>query len=850
MGQGKIALEAIIPKMNPTMATNKFWNNWTITTRISLVISLGVIASILVIVAGAVTFLKKEYLTTFGKQQLTMVQAFALYMDADLKSKLRALTVVADVAPPEVMRDSSTAQTFLATRTGLVSLLDDGLMILTTDGRLLAETPVISQERLGKDYSSHSFFQQAQQAGRPVISEPFLSSKPGARPIVEFIAPLRDREGIVCGYLSGGLTLSGDNALGNIARRTLGNSGYFYVYSQDRTILIHHDTSRILQKDVPVGANRLFDRAVDGFDGSGDGQGRPNAVGARDAGQGRPSVASAKDGAGATGVSGVTTNARGLDVMASFQPLQAAPWILTANLPMKEVLTPFHTTQKTVIITISICGLGVILFSIWLLIRFMAPLNRFIGHIQECGEEFLSFEGKSGPEVTRLTTTFNQMLGRIQESQAEIAANEELQRTLLNASPDIIYVKDAAGRWLLANEAALALFQLQGVAFQGKNDAELAADSPFRGGALVSALSDEKAWQQDRARTTERILRLTDQEDRTFEVYKAPLFYPDGHRKAMVIIGHDITARKKNEANIRKLSQAVEQSPVTIIITDIDGNIEFVNPAFTKLTGYTFAEALGKNPNILKSDRNTPETYTQLWQTISQGKVWEGEFFNKKKNGEEFTEHAIISPIFNEYGKITHYMAIKEDITARKQSEEIIWRQANFDSLTRLPNRRSFLYRLEKTIPAAQRDNSSLVLMFLDLDYFKEVNDTLGHDLGDILLIEAAQRIRACVRETDIVSRFGGDEFVLLLTNIHLDEEIDKVSRKIINTLNQVFYLKDKEAHISASIGVTICPQDGNDVITLLKNADRAMYLAKNAGRNCWRSFADVLNEADTKKNH
>lgn len=788
------------------MVNIRFWKNRTIITRIGTVISLGVITSILVIVIGAVSFLKKEYLTTFGKQQFTTVQSLALSLDADLASKLKAIMVVAEVTSPETLLDISSAQRFLSNRTGILSLFDDGLIILSAEGRLLAEMPFISEERQEKDYSSSPFFQQVKNGARPLISEPFFSIKPGQRPIIEFMAPIHGAKGEVSGYLCGGLTLNGDNALGNIAKRKVGNSGYFYVYSLDRTILIHRNTNRIMQKDVTPGANRLFDLAIEGFDGSGE-----------------------------------TINSRGVHAMASFQHLQAAPWILAANIPMNEVLAPFHTTQKMVIVTISICGLSVILFCVWSLFRFMAPLNRFIAHIQECGEEYSSFEHEGGPEVTRLTTIFNQMLSRMKESQAELRFNEELQRTLLNTSPDIICFKDAEGHWLLANEAAIALFQLQGVDFQGKKDAELAADSPFCHNALVSsAISDEKTWKHGGALTSEEVFRTPDQEDRIFEVYRAPLFHPDGRRKAMVIIGRDISARKKNEESIHKLSQAVEQSPITIVITDTQGNIEFVNPEFTRHTGYTFAEALGKNPRILKSGETPPEAYTQLWQTISAGKKWEGEFYNKKKNGDHFIEHAIISPIFNLSGEITHYMAIKDDITARKQSEEIIWQHANFDALTQLPNRRLFFYRLQNAIDFANRDNSSFALLFLDLDHFKEVNDSLGHDYGDLLLIEAARRIQACVRKTDTIARFGGDEFVLLLINIKHDVGIEKVTEKIIKALNKPFHLNNEVACISASIGVATCPQDTTDLNTLLKNADQAMYLAKDAGRNCWRSFTDV----------
>ena len=659
------------------MVTIKFWKNWTIATKIGTVISTGVIAAILVIAIGTGSFLKKEYLRIYGKQLATTVQAFAMYLDDDLATKLKALTVVARIVPPEALIDSPSAQRFLATRTGLPTLFDDGVMILSAEGKLLAEIPFISQERIGTDYSLSPYFQQASKEQRPLISAPFYSIKAGQRPIIQFMAPIHDaNKQKIIAYLCGGLTLTGDNVLGNIARRKVGDSGYFYIYTQDRTILIHQDSSRMMKRDVPVGANRLFDLALQGFDGSGE-----------------------------------SVTSKGLHAMASFQHLKVAPWILAANSPMKEVLAPFYVIQWLIILTISICGTGILLFSWWSLFRFMAPLHRFINHMKEYEGEHFPCERDGGPEVTLIATMFNQMIARL----------------------------------------------------------------------------------------------------------------------------------KKDEAQIRKLSLAVEQSPISIVITDTHGTIEFVNPQFTKLTGYTPEEALGENPRFLKSEKTPPEVYSQLWQTISSGKTWEGELYNKRKNGEQFIEHAIISPILNKNGDITHYMAIKEDISAQKLSEETIWRQANFDSLTQLPNRSFLLACLQDAIHHTKREHSSLALLFLDLDHFKEVNDTLGHDYGDILLIEAARRIVICVRDTDTVARFGGDEFVLLLTNINSEKGLGKVTAKIITTLNEPFYLKNEVAHVSASIGVTTCPEDGTDINILLKNADLAMYLAKDAGRNCWRSFTDVL---------
>lgn len=814
MGQKRKQLFVIIYKINLTMFINKLWKNWTIGTRIGVVLSTGILFSALIICAGINVFFKNEHLATFSKQQFTTVQAYAMYLDGDLANKLKVITAVADAVPADTLLESSAAQQFLSAHTGTQALFDDGLMILSADGILLAEIPFATQDRQDKDYSSYPFFQQARTIGRPVISEPFFSTKPGRRPIIEFMTPIHDDAGKISAYLCGGLTLNGDNALGNIARKKIGDNGFFYIFAKDRTILVHHDPTRTMHKDIPPGANRLFDLALQGFNGSQE-----------------------------------TINSNGLPLIASFRHLQAAPWILAANTPTHDALAPFRTSQNLVFLTIILSTVGMFLLCWWALFLFMAPLHRLIAHLNEVPSD--SGKHDSSPEVRQLCTAFQQQSAKIESGLTELSASKELHHTLLDTTSDIICMKDAHGHWLLANEAMLTLLQLQDIPYQGKIDSDLALYRPlYHDFFLASATSDNQTWELGGILTTEEIICTADNIARIFEVTRTPIFHPDGRRKTLVIIGRDITARKSNEESIRKLSRAVEQSPVSIIITDAQGNIEFVNPHFTRLTGYTKEEILGRNPRVLKTNLNPPETYAKLWKTISSGKVWEGEFCNKKKNGELFTEHAIISPILNDAGEITHYIGIKEDITARKQSEETIWRQSNFDSLTQLPNRRLFLYRLENAIPYTKRDTSSLALLLLNLDHFKEINDTLGHDYGDLLLIEAAQRIQSCVRETDTVARFGGDEFILLLTNIQINISVDKVAGKIIAALNQPFFLNNEIVHISASIGVTICPEDSIFVSTLLQNANRAMYQAKKDGRNYWKSYTQVQQEAAQKEQH
>ena len=311
-----------------------------------------------------------------------------------------------------------------------------------------------------------------------------------------------------------------------------------------------------------------------------------------------------------------------------------------------------------------------------------------------------------------------------------------------------------------------------------------------------------------------------------------------------IAIVQNITERIQAQKKLLLLSRAVENSPATVIITDLKGTIEYVNKKFTTTTGYSFDEAIGQNPRILKSGKQAGDFYAQLWKTILAGNEWHGEIYNKKKNGEIFLEQVSISPIMGERGTISNFVAVKEDITDKRKSEEVIWRQANFDELTGLPNRRMFRDRMEQELKKANRAGLPVALMFIDLDHFKEINDTLGHDMGDLLLVEAACRIADCVRVTDIVARLGGDEFTVLLAELDDIGSVERIATSITQKLAAPFRLKNEVSYVSASIGITLYPNDADTIEGLFKNADQAMYVAKNQGRNRHGYFTHAMQEA------
>ena len=305
----------------------------------------------------------------------------------------------------------------------------------------------------------------------------------------------------------------------------------------------------------------------------------------------------------------------------------------------------------------------------------------------------------------------------------------------------------------------------------------------------------------------------------------------------------DITARKLAEVQQRLAALVYSSVNVAIMVVDINDSIVAINPAFTELTGYSEKESIGHQPKIFKLGRHEADFYQSMRASLDSSGQWKGEIWNRRKNGEFFLEWMSISTVYDEYGAVKQRVGMFFDITDQKMAEQTIWQHANFDSLTGLPNRRMFYERLEQDIRKAQNTDALLALMFLDLDHFKEVNDTLGHDIGDLLLKEAAQRVSSSVRSADTVARLGGDEFTLILTTTEGTAVIDRIANDILAKLAQPFQLDGEKVYISASIGITLYPEDTLDIQTLIKNADQAMYSAKRHGRNRYHYFTPLMQE-------
>ena len=319
-------------------------------------------------------------------------------------------------------------------------------------------------------------------------------------------------------------------------------------------------------------------------------------------------------------------------------------------------------------------------------------------------------------------------------------------------------------------------------------------------------------------------------------------------RQANEALKAEIVEHAKAEAALKLAASVFDNTMDGVMITDTAGSILSVNPAFTAITGYSAAEAIGRQPSLLHSDHHGPDFYRELWAVLQREGRWDGEIWNRRKNGEAYLEWLSIGMVAGDDGQPLRYVGVFNDITELRKKDEHIRHLAFHDPLTGLPNRALLLDRLEHGLAFAERAAERLGVMFLDLDRFKHVNDSLGHNIGDALLQEVARRLGQSLRQSDTVARTGGDEFVILLEHVDEPEACANLAKKIIASLCAPMVLGGHTLQVGASIGIACFPDDGADVITLMKHADAAMYAAKSAGRATFAFFEASLNSAAVKR--
>lgn len=310
-----------------------------------------------------------------------------------------------------------------------------------------------------------------------------------------------------------------------------------------------------------------------------------------------------------------------------------------------------------------------------------------------------------------------------------------------------------------------------------------------------------------------------------------------GRAKGTMLIGDDLTDLHHEQEQTSLYVRAFEATDHAILVTDLRGTTLSVNQAFTKLTGYSREEAVGSNPKILQSGRHDQAFYQAMWTSVLTTGHWHGDLWDRHKDGSIYSKYLSISAIKNPAGELTHFIGIFYDNSERKTIEQRLEHLAHYDALTGLPNRSLLRDRMEQAVERAIRLETKVAMFYLDLDHFKDINDTLGHETGDTLLRAVAQRMKTCVRGVDTIARLGGDEFVVLVPDINDVGDIDTVAEKLMTALNQPYTLEDQSVVSTPSIGISIYPDDGHQMDDLMKHADAAMYKAKQSGRGNFKFF-------------
>lgn len=439
---------------------------------------------------------------------------------------------------------------------------------------------------------------------------------------------------------------------------------------------------------------------------------------------------------------------------------------------------------------------------------------------------------------------------RVAERTAELSQQLHFLQQLIEAIPGPVFYKDAKLRYLGCNRAFETFSGLPASALIGKTPSDIAPAEL----ADKYLAADQKLLDQPGAQIYESKVRYADGEMRDVMFHKATFTLPDGSVGGIVGLMLDISGRKRMEESLRQAATVFENSTEGVTITSPDGSIIAVNRAFTEITGYEASEVIGRHVRLLQSGRHGKDFYREMWKEIAHRDRWQGEIWDRRKNGELFPTSISISAVRDNEGRVTHYVSTFSDITQRKRSEEEIQRLAFSDALTGLPNRRLLLDRLQQALMASSHNKHHGAVYLIDLDDFKDLNDTLGHDKGDQLLLQVAQRLVGCIREGDTVARLGGDEFVVLLEELsenllEATGQIELVGNTILATLNQPYMLQDYYHHSTPSIGVTVFgDHQHTSVDELLKQADLAMYQAKRSGRNALRFFETQMQNAITAR--
>jgi len=467
---------------------------------------------------------------------------------------------------------------------------------------------------------------------------------------------------------------------------------------------------------------------------------------------------------------------------------------------------------------------------------------------------------KQERQILVITQSMDAMLSESEQQKGKLKEKADQQQALgrfvdriMDTMDDLLFVIDTEGRIRRLNTAVERELELSEAELLGTGiddllstaeRQQLAVHLPALPWTLRSALLETIRLTGYYSGEHALLGKHRDKPKAVYWLKSSLLHSEQGKLEGAVVTALNITELKNRETRLRLSAKVFESSSEAIFITDPQGTILEVNAAFCAITGYQRSEVLGQSTRLLKSKLHDQAFYEDLWQALLSKGSWKGEIWNLCKSGNYCPMLLSINAVSDEQSRLTHYVAIFSDISHQKQTEQELKQLAYYDVLTSLPNRFMFKSRFEHELFSAQRNNTRLALFFLDLDHFKNINDTLGHWAGDRLLQIIATRIQGCLRKTDTVARLGGDEFTIILPGLTGISDATELARKLVDAITQPMLIKEHTVYIGASIGIAVFPDDGSDFYTLTKHADTAMYASKAKGRGMFQYFEAGMNEA------
>lgn len=758
--------------------------------------------------------LREDMQRLLGDQQFSSVSLLADEVNHELGDRLRLLEVVAGRITPTMLGKPAALQALLEQRSHLQTLFNGGVIALGLDGTAIAEVP-LAAGRIGVNYMDVDAVAAALKEGKSTIGRPVMGRKLLA-PVFDMAVPIRDTHGKEIGTLIGVINLGKPNFLDKITESRYGKTGgYFLAAPQHRLNITATDKSRIMQPLPAAGISPAIDRFIQGYEGT-----------------------------------DLYVNQLGVEVLVSAKDIPVSGWKLVANLPTTEAFAPIHAMQQrmllaTILLTL-LAGSLIWWMTWWMLRRQLSPMlaaTRTLATLSGTNQPPKPLPITSQDEIGELINSFNGML-------ETLAQREALLKQILDTSSVAIFLVDKEGRITQANQRMAEMFGCSVDALLGSEYVALVPPVEREIGRqkMLALLASEIQsvdlerlyWRADRTEFWGNLTgkRFTD---------------ASGEDRGLVGVIADITERKRIEAVLRnseaRYRSFVAELPLGVVITQ-DGLIKYVNRALEQMIDYPADELLGRPFLPLVDEADRPRLM---------------DLHRRRMNGEEVEKSYVVGFVRRD-GEVRQWQGYVNtidwegkpsglgsfiDITERRLIEDQVRQLAFHDALTKLPNRRLLNDHLMQAMAASKRSGCYGALMFLDLDNFKPLNDQYGHEVGDLLLIEAADRLKSRVREIDTVARFGGDEFVVMLRELDVDKvestsQARIVAEKIRITLSEPYLLTIRregkadtsiEHHCSASIGVALFIKHEASPEDILKWADTAMYQAKVAGCNLIRFY-------------